>query len=268
VHPLSVQASAAMLVAVPLVATAAGAVTYAYRRQAAPADDDDEPEVIEMPQDLKSERSWKASAGRAEGPEGYVFGDLTRGVAVRVFGAKNKVDDEEIEAQGDSQHSQVQRLLNDAIKLYRARGYKGSINMSHTVAYFNESVSVAVNGPAFGEPAPWQLEDASEDAVASAAAGAADDSDKAEANIVKEGQAGLVFATLLARLERRAKSWQALSGEEHVDPSLTQSAQIGFAIPVVKLGWGVSVSLTVSSSSLLRWAEHVASLEAKVATAS
>ena len=57
-----------------------------------------------------------------------------------------------------------------------------------------------------------------------------------------------------------ARSRQALSGVEGLDPSLTQSASIGFAVPVVKLGWGVSVSLTVSASSLLRWSERQASL--------
>ena len=82
---------------------------------------------------------------------------------------------------------------------------------------------------------------------------------------MSEGRAGLVFATLLSRLERRARSWQAFSGDEGLDPNLTQSAQIGFAIPVVKLGWGVSVSLTVSASTLLRWADHTADLEREVA---
>ena len=43
---------------------------------------------------------------------------------------------------------------------------------------------------------------------------------------------------------------------EGLDPNLTSSAQIGFALPVIKLGWGVSVSLPVSTSTLLRWAER------------
>ena len=68
----------------------------------------------------------------------------------------------------------------------------------------------------------------------------------------------------LARLERRAESWQAFSGVEAIDPMITQAAQIGFAIPIIRLGWGVSVSLTVSASSLLRWAEHEAAMTAKL----
>ena len=75
------------------------------------------------------------------------------------------------------------------------------------------------------------------------------DADASVAAIAKEGQAGLVFTTLLARLERRAKSWQAMSNDAGLDPMLTQAAQIGFQVPIVKLGWGVSVSLTVSASS-------------------
>lgn len=133
--------------------------------------------------------------------------------------------------------------MREAVRLFRLRGYTGTVHMSHTVAYFTESVNVRVDGPAEGETPEWQ----------SAAAEA-----EAARLIAEDGRAGLVFATLLARLERRAKSWAALSGEDKLDPNLTSSAQIGFALPVVKLGWGVSVSLTVSASSLLRWAEHAA----------
>ena len=61
-------------------------------------------------------------------------------------------------------------------------------------------------------------------------------------------------------MPRRASAWQAMSGLEGVDPSLTSSAHIGFALPVIKIGWGVSVSLTVTTSSLLRFATHAAEL--------
>ena len=44
----------------------------------APTPIDDEPEVVG--------KTWKESAGRTSGRDGYVFGDLSRGVIVRVFG--------------------------------------------------------------------------------------------------------------------------------------------------------------------------------------
>jgi len=239
---------------------------------------DDEPELVEAPC-----KTWKEASGRAGGRDGYVFGDLSRGVIVRVFGKGEGAADEaeRLQAEGDARQTQVQRLVREAVRLYRARGYSGSINMSHQVAYFNESVSVRVDGPGKGEEVPWEKAvDATDNeaavdetveelarAVTKGAVGAALDdgtgslntSEAAVAQLNKEGQAGLVFATLLARLERRAKSWQALCGEESLDPSLTQAAQIGFALPVIKIGWGVSISLTVNSSSLLRWSEHAAS---------
>ena len=225
---------------------------------------DDEPELVP---------TWKETSGRDYGRDGYVFGDLSRGVIVRVFGKGGKTADVAAEAEGDAQFTQVQRLLREAVRLYRARGYCGSISLSHNVAYFNESVSLKVDGPGAGEALPWEKEDQGDvaqklalqvanDAIASALTDdpASAASESAGAEIAKEGQAGYVFATLLARLERRAKSWQALSGVENLDPNLTQSAHIGFAIPVIKIGWGVSVSLTVSASSLLRWAEHEAAI--------
>ena len=56
----------------------------------------------------------------------------------------------------------------------------------------------------------------------------------------------------------RAKSWQAFAGVEGLDPNLTSSGQIGMRVPVINVGWGVSISLTVSASSLLAWTEHEA----------
>lgn len=194
-------------------------------------------------------KTWKEYSARTDGREGYVFGDLTRGVCHKVFGS-SKVDTE-AEINGDEQFTHVQSLLKEAIKIYQARGYAGTISLSQTVAYFCESASMAIKAP---EAAPWEDEDGATKET---------EHDGSTDKISAEGgKAGLVFATLLARLERRARSWQAFSGVEGLDPNLSQSAQIGFAIPVVKLGWGVSVTLTVSASTLLRWAAHAAALEA------
>jgi len=245
-----------------------------YRgRGRADAIDDEEPEILDVPT-----RSWKEVAGRTSGRDGYVFGDVSRGVIARFGGSGGKTDDAVAEKEGDEQHTQVQKLVRDAVRLYRARGYNGSINMGQTVAYFNESVSVKVDGPGAGEALPWEKDgegECSSDELAAAvteeaiALALSEDSHKERAAaaaaasstdaMCKQGQANLVFATLLARLERRAQSWRALNGEQGLDANLTQSAQIGFAIPIVKLGWGVSVSLTVSASTLLRWSDYEAS---------
>jgi len=246
----------------PIVVAGVGAAGVAYRNfrrggaanDAADAVEEDESVVVVADEEgddapsAVSSTTWKESAGRAEGRDGYVFGDLTRGAVVKLFGNGKKTEEEAaIEVAGDEQHTQVQRLVQQAVRLYRARGYTGTINMSHHVAYFTESASVSVK--------------AEDGAVPSAA-------DAAEAKLrfdTDGGQAGVVFSTLLARLERRAQSWQAVSGMEGLDPNLTSSAQIGFALPVIKLGWGVSVSLSVSTSSLLRWARIAAAAQSAAA---
>lgn len=199
-------------------------------------------------QPASSRSTWRESAGRTTGRDGYVFGDLTRGGIRNFYGTKTAAEVEEdkaIEAASDEQYTQVQKLVREAVKVFRARGYNGSINMSHTVAYFNESCSVKVDA---SEDAPW-LTGCDEGSATSMDA------------VTEQGKAGRVFTTLLTRLERRALAWESMSGNEGLDPSLTSAAQIGFAIPVVKLGWGVSVSLTVTTSSLLRWSAHYASLQ-------
>jgi len=200
--------------------------------------------------------SWKASAGRTEGPDGYVFGDFTRGVIVKVTGGKDAPSKEEVEAEaeGDERFSRVQRLARDAVVVYRARGYEGNVSMSHTIGHYTETVSIKV---AAVEKPPWEAEDAeagAEDTDANLTIG--DDS------WVSRYSAGRVFTTLLARLNRRARAWQDLGAAEDLDPTLGASASIGFAVPVIRVGWGVSVHLTVTQSSLLRWAKHEEEMEA------
>jgi len=245
--------------------SAVGAAAYTYVRGRRAADDDaplDEAEPVIVGESEAAEAkasTWREYAGREHGPDAYVFGDVTRGAYAYVFGS-GKADKElekieaKLEAAGDEQHTQVQRLVREAVRLYRARGYVGTINMSHTVAYFTESVSVSVAKP---EVAPWEVEGAE------AKAAAADEADAAEARMASDGsKAGVIFATLLARLERRAKSWKALSGGEGLDPNLTSSGTVGFRVPVINVGWGVSVSLTVSASTLLAWTAHEEALNA------
>lgn len=195
----------------------------------------------------KETQTWKESSGRTEGRDGYVFGDLTRGVVRGVFGRKatpSELEEEaEAEAAGDSQYGQIQTMVDQMVRLFRARGYSGTINLSQNVAYFSETCSVRVDPP---DVPPWERDGASANVAAAAS----------DAALVQSGKAGRVFCTLLNRLQRRAAAWQALSHDAGLDPSLTAAAQIGFAVPVIKLGWGVSVSLTVTTSSLLRWAEY------------
>jgi len=236
-----------------IIGTATAATAYLRSGGKQEEADNSEPVLVDAPTEEKeSQRTWKESAGRTEGRDGYVFGDVTRGVVARVWGTGKETVDEaaeaaKIEADADEKHTHIQLLVREAVRLYRARGYCGTINMSSTVAYFTESVSVSVKKP---EMPPWEANSAS-DADAAAAASV---KHLAAAN----GKAGLVFSTLLSRLERRAKSWKAFAGVEGLDPNLTSSGQIGMRMPVINVGWGVSISLTVSASSLLAWTEHEA----------
>ena len=270
----------------------AGSAALAYTRWNRGEDDEQEPVLVERDDGAEEteeskviNQSWKESAGRDDGRDGYVFGDVTRGVIMKMFGKKTAAEEREearIEAAADEQYTHVQRLIKEAIGVYRARGYQGTISVSQSVAYFSESASISVTGPKESE-LPWDKADtgkrSSDEALTAMAA--------------ESSRAGRVFSTLLARLERRAASWQAMSGTESLDPSLTSSAQIGahrplapspplviphcgvgrgclagadtsaepvvsgdatgFRVPVLAVGWGVSISLTVTTSSLLRW---------------
>jgi len=251
-----------MLLAGGVMVSAAAAGVYAgvqrVRQTPAPTTTEEEGEIItvddaEEEEDEKPKKSttWRESSGRTSGRDGYVFGDLTRGVVCRLYGSTPAEIEETkaIEAAGDEQYTQVQKLVSEAVKIFRARGYNGSINMSHSVAYFTETCSVKVDPP---ETLPWLGSDATSSEAQKLAA------------MAENGKAGRVFATLLARLERRALSWQAMNAVEGLDPSLTSSAQIGFRMPVINVGWGISVSLTVTTSSLVRWSAHAATREAQL----
>lgn len=252
----------AMLAAVPAAVASVGAALY-YGRGRSKADDEEEADeaegvLVEAKDAVPPAKTWRQSSGRMDGPDSYVFGDLTRGVVRYARGSSwataateaEVKEEKRLEAVADEQYTHVQVLVKEALRLYRARGYNGTINMSQNVAYFTESTSVTVAPPAGGIP-PW----------------AAADKFDATAAFASDSRAGRVFATLLSRLERRARSWEAMSGVEGLDPNLTSSAHIGFAVPVIKIGWGVSISLTVSASSLLRWSAYAAAEGAAAAEA-
>ena len=207
-----------------------GAAVYArYRRSGGTGNDgtdgteENEFQVVSSDtaddgEDAKGQpRTWKDSSGRTGGREGYVFGDISRGVCVKIFG-KGVETDHAAELEGDAQNTQVQKLLREAIKVYRARGYAGTINLSHTVAYFNESTSCSIKAP---DVAPWE---AAKDPEAE---GDTDSHDGSTDRMAEEGSSmAIVFTTLVSRLERRAKSWQAFNNMEGLDPNISQSAQV------------------------------------------
>ncbi len=169
----------------------------------------------------KSEITWKESAHRDEGPDGYVFGDITRGVFARCFSSQS----EEMEKNGDISYSQLQMILYQAIHIYKKRGYIGTISMSHTVGYFTESCTVDISK-------------------------CLDHSCKVN---ISDTKISRIFETLVQRLEKRAKGWDNYIDGIDFDPSLTSSAQIGFRTPIINIGWGLSISLTITKSSLLKW---------------
>lgn len=253
-----------MFVAVPVVGAAGAAGAYLYNKvygeageeqdasapsAAKPRPDlheDETPEEVEeveeaypVAESVRTEdgrRTWKESSGRSYGSEGYVFGDVARGVFARNFYASGK-ERQAAEEEGDTRFSQAQMLVRDAVELYRARGYTGNISFSHTVGYFSESASVRVEGS-------QRLLKSTDGAISPAF------------QLTEHSKAGRVFATLINRLERRAQNWEAISGMEGIDPVLSASATIGFKVPLISVGWGLSISLTITHSSLLRWAQR------------
>ena len=104
-----------MLAGGGLLAAAVGGAAYAYSARKGHGEgeeiDNEEPELLEVPA-----KTWRESAGRDYGRDGYVFGDLSRGVIVRVFGRGGATDDAAAEAAGDAQHTQVQRLTREAVR--------------------------------------------------------------------------------------------------------------------------------------------------------
>lgn len=233
------------MVAVPIAA----AVGAWWWRRPGGADEEDSPPIEGESPQLISKPKGKEEAA-SEG--GYYFGDLYNGVVRRWTGSG---EGEEFDAAGEldkqialhqkteaaeARMDRVETLVRDAVVLYRARGYKGTITISQRVGVFTESASIDVKPPAEDEAG------ASPPPSAPPAAGAAAEGDS---------RAGRAFETLFARLEKRAVNWGRLSGVEGLDPLLSESAQIGFAVPVVNIGWGVSVTFSVSRSTLMRWVE-------------
>lgn len=229
------------------------------------------------------ERSWKQAARRESGVDGYQFGDLTRWMFARkgepeegsvaststppvadldsddeargnavaddegsvaykeASGAKEALaggpvcSDREDGGEADREkYTVVQRLVHDAVAVYKARGYAGTISVSSTIAFFNESVSVRLDGSG------WQDRPLS-------------DADEVRA-LDLDSRVGRLFTRLLQRLEHRASSWATASVDDDFDVLLGASASLGLAVPIIRIGWGVSISLAATKRTLLRWA--------------
>ena len=127
-----------------------------------------------------------------------------------VFEGAAEVDEAQAPAPEDeARYDRVQRLVRDAVAIYRARGYGGTITVSQKVGIFTEACTLRVEPPA---SAPWTSPC---DGTAAATTAANPES--------RDAKAGRVFQTLFARLERRAQAWQKLSGVEGLDRLLQAS---------------------------------------------
>jgi len=140
---------------------------------------------------------------------------------------------------GEEQSSQAAQMIKDAVALYKHRGYTGTIAISHKVGIFTETCSLGVRGDDVHKPAAVAENEA--DAPAGTVSWA-------------DSTASRAFDGLLARLERRAIGWDTFDSD--VDPVLGASASVGLNLPVIKLGWGFTISLSITKSSLLRWARR------------
>ena len=77
------------------------------------------------------------------------------------------------------------------------------------------------------EPAPWERSEVGEM--------------QGEADVLRDGgKPAQVFASLLARLEKRARNWATGKGMDTVDPLLGEKTSIGVQLPIVNVGWAVS----------------------------
>ena len=115
--------------------------------------------------------------------------------------------------------------MKEALEMYACRDYEGNISMSQSIGYLTESCSVEVKN-----------------------------NTTKKLQILSENQdIGKIFQTLIYRLERRADGLSQLCTEFDLNPNLSTSAHVGFKAPIINVGWGVSVTLTITYSSLIQW---------------
>ena len=138
-----------------------------------------------------------------------------------------------------SDHGWLQRTFARTAGLYRLRGYGGRVAVSVQLGFVAESIAADV---APGEP------------------GAGDDPETAVADAAwleaGEERVARLLRSLVARMERRAIAWSHVPNVP--DPMLGSQGAVGLTLPFIKFAYSVSIALSVSRSSLLRWMEHSA----------
>jgi len=166
-----------------------------------------------------------------------------------------------------SDHGWLQRTFSRCAGLYRARGYAGNITVSGQLGFVTESIGVkfpleeaaqsfskshgpsdkAADGSApsgGGEDGGASLDDGGEEAVGHSVSRWLETGDARVARLLR----GLVH-----RLEQRALAWEHVPGVS--DPTLGCQGALGIHLPVVQIGWSVTIQLIVYKSTLLRWME-------------
>ena len=138
-----------------------------------------------------------------------------------------------------SDHGWLQRTFARTAGLYRLRGYGGRVAVSVQLGFVAESIAADV---APGEP------------------GAGDDPETAVADAAwleaGEERVARLLRSLVARMERRAIAWSHVPNVP--DPMLGSQGAVGLTLPFIKFAYSVSIALSVSRSSLLRWMERSA----------
>mmetsp|Transcript_19774 Transcript_19774/g.45435 ORF Transcript_19774/g.45435 Transcript_19774/m.45435 type:complete len:267 (-) Transcript_19774:209-1009(-) len=230
-----------MALLLPLATVAAGA-GYATRRWLHAKDEESTDGVRSESQDLSSAPAESSTAPCEEIDDSA---SLLLGEDAAV-GPMPRDDEAELAPDAppaathdaDERDSTARQMIRDAVAVYRSRAYTGSITISHKVGIFTETCSLSVrNDVAAALP---------EDGAANGALPA------------DNPKLGRALAALLARLERRAVSWDSMDSGcmQGLDPLLSTSASFGFAVPLIKVGWGFTISLSITKTSLLRWARR------------
>ena len=136
------------------------------------------------------------------------------------------------------------------IKLYRARGYTGNVSVSGQFGIYGEKLSKWITESQTEKPSVDRYLH-----VVSGGSGAS----KVDDGIVdslrietEDSRTARLIRTLIRRMEKRASEWKT-EGYEDINPEIGSEGTLGLTIPVINVGWTITVSLTVNAKALLHW---------------
>lgn len=137
------------------------------------------------------------------------------------------------------------------VRVYRCRGYSGNVSIGGQFGIYGERIAKFIQEHEVPPPSAQRI------ISAALSEGSGPVKDPAMMDSLRleteHSRMAKLLRSLISRMETRAAQWQEVPDAVDADPEIGSDGTLGVTLPIVNIGWSITVSLSVSASALVRW---------------